>query len=595
MRPGEPVTTVAVATRARALPLSLTGVLVLFVLWLPDFWTFLFISALTTGLIALSVGIVYGRARMVSLCQFSFAAVGAWVVGWLNVNHDLPFVLMILVGGLAAVPLGALIGLLSLRLRGINLAVATLGFAAATIVYLRQTPFPGSFNGQFVERPTTFNSENRYFLFSALVFAAVVALVGYLDRRRVGRAWLAVRHSERATAAVGMSVARVKLAAFSLGAFVAAVGGGLLVGQNGIVSLRSFEPFDSLLIFAVAALTGARYVDGAIGAGLLGALLPELFRRWGIPLDVAPMLFGVGAIYVLSQGAEGAHGQLREQWRERRAARGSPADRDESSRVPDGPEGVGEPGEVSRSEVVATVGTNEGHRILTIEGLTVRYGAVTALDRVSLEVPSGTVHGLIGPNGAGKSTLIDTVTGFVEPVAGRVFLEGTAIDRLPVYRRARAGVRRTFQQGRAIPDLTVGQYLQLAGGRPEEFGAILAFLDCPPAGSRISEIDMARRRPVEVAASLLGHPRIVLLDEPGAGLAEDESAALAEHIAEIPARFGCSVLLVEHDMTMVVGACDEITVLDFGETIASGPVEQVLEDPRVVEAYLGMPIEGISS
>ncbi|HEC10913.1 MAG TPA: branched-chain amino acid ABC transporter ATP-binding protein/permease [Acidimicrobiales bacterium] len=595
MKPVELASSLFSSTRDRAFPLSLVAVLTLFVLWLPDFWTFLFISALTTGLIALSVGIVYGRARMVSLCQFSFAAVGAWVVGWLNVNYNLPFVVMILVGGLAAVPLGALIGLLSLRLRGINLAVATLGFAAATIVYLRQTPFPGSFNGQFVERPAAFSSENRFFLLCAVVFAAVVSLVGYLDRRRVGRAWLAVRYSERATAAVGMSVARVKLAAFSLGAFVAAVGGGLLVGQNGIVSLRSFEPFDSLLIFAVAALTGARYVDGAIGAGLLGAILPELFRRWGIPLDVAPMLFGVGAIYVLSQGAEGAHGQLREQWRARRASRGLPTEGTGPARVPEPagsesgpafpPSGRGGRGTANRA----------GQPVLAIGGLTVRYGAVVALDRVDIDILPGTVHGLIGPNGAGKSTLIDTVTGFVEPAAGRVLLEGSAIDRLPVHKRARAGVRRTFQQGRAIPDLTVGQYLQLAGGRPEEFEDLLVFMDCPPVDRRISEIDMARRRPVEVAASLLGRPRVVLLDEPGAGLAEDESAALARRIADIPERFGCAVLLVEHDMTMVVGACDGITVLDFGETIASGPVDKVLEDPRVVEAYLGVPIEGVSS
>ncbi len=565
-------------SRKRALPLGLAATLILYVLWLGDFWTFVFIGGLTAAPIALSVGVVYGRAGMVSLCQFSFAAVGVWVMAWLNVNTGLPFVVMLLLGGMAAIPFGLVIGLVSLRLRGVNLAVATLGFASATSVVLRENAFPGVFTNQAISRPAGFTTENGYFLFCCIVFGALVLLLAILARTRTGRAWSAVRQSERATASLGLGVARVKLSAFSTGAFIAGIGGGLFGGQHGVVSNRSFEPFDSLLIFAVAVLVGARYVDGALGAGLLGAVLPELFRKWGIPLDVAPLLFGLGVISVLSNGADGAHGHMRHRWAERRASQ-------------DGPE-VGQ-------ELAAAVDADASLRApprpggsLELQGLSVNYGAVVALDSVSLTVQPDQVHGLIGPNGAGKSTLIDAVTGFVEPTAGQVSLGGEGLAGYRVHERANMGVRRTFQQGRAIEEMSVGEYVEFAAGRnlaPDDLNATLEFFGCPSSTKLISSIDVATRRLVEVAGCVASGASIVLLDEPGAGLADEESSNLAQRIKEVPRRFGCGVLLVEHDMEIVRVACDRLTVLDFGSVIASGTTEDVLSADAVMAAYLGTP------
>lgn len=564
--------------RKRAMALGLAGALILYVLWLGDFWTFVFIGGLTAATVALSVGVVYGRAGMVSLCQFSFAAVGVWVMAWLNVNTSLPFVVMLLLGGLAAIPFGLVIGLVSLRLRGVNLAVATLGFASATAVVLRENAFPGVFTNQAIGRPAGFTTENGYFLFCCLVFGALVLLLAVIARTRTGRAWSAVRQSERATASLGLGVARVKLTAFSTGAFIAGIGGGLFGGQNGVVSNRSYEPFDSLLIFAVAVLVGARYVDGALGAGLLGAVLPELFRKWGIPLDVAPLLFGLGVISVLSNGADGAHGHMRHWWAERKASLDGPP--------PDvrkgGPDATG-----AGSRVPARPGGS-----LELDGLSVNYGAVVALDSVSLNVQPGEVHGLIGPNGAGKSTLIDAVTGFVLPSAGQVSLGGEDLARYRVHERANIGVRRTFQQGRAIEEMSVGDYVEFAAGRelhPDALNGILDFFGCPPSANRISSIDAATRRLVEVAGCVASGASVVLLDEPGAGLADEESSCLAQRLAEVPERFGCGVLLVEHDMEIVRVACDRLTVLDFGSVIASGATEDVLSSDVVMAAYLGAP------
>lgn len=571
--------------KRKRLAFAVAAIAIVFVLWLSDFWTFVFIGAIGTALIALSVGIVYGRTGMVSLCQFSFAAVSVWVIGWLTVNTGLPFAVLLVIGGLAAVPFGAAIGLLSLRLRGVNLAVATLGFASASLVVLFENPVPGTFANQPVRRPGGFPGENGYFLFACIVLAAVAALLSVIGRTRYGRAWIAVRQSERATASLGLSVARVKLTAFSVGAFVAGIGGGVLAGLTGLVSNRSFEPFDSLLIFAIAILAGARYVDGAIAAGIFGAVLPELFRKWGIPLDIPPIMFAIAAIRVLSKNSEGAAGRIRLRTNARKVKLAGQRPAEPLPSVEPAP-----------SPEPAWVTKREAHD-LDIAGLSVAYGAVVALDGVSISVKVGEVHGLIGPNGAGKSTLIDAVTGFVAQDSGHVTLGPTILDDMPVHKRARSGIRRTFQQGRVIQEMEVGAYLTFAAGRTFEPGAIdeiLEFFSCPGPETLISSIDVATRRLVEVAGAFASEASIVLLDEPGAGLADAESARLAKCISAAPSRFECGVLLVEHDMEIVRIACDRLTVLDFGSVIASGVPSEVLAADAVVAAYLGGTTESVA-
>ena len=233
---------------------------------------------------------------------------------------------------------------------------------------------------------------------------------------------------------------------------------------------------------------------------------------------------------------------------------------------------------------------DDARSALRLSGLTVRYGSVTALDGVDLEVAPGTVHALIGPNGAGKSTLVDAVTGFIAGYEGEIVLGDRRIDGLSATRRARAGIRRTFQQGLAIPTLTVQRYIELSAHRRMargEVAGLMAFLDGPPPGRTLADVEVGTRRIVEVAAGLAARPRILLLDEPGAGLATEESLLLGERLVEIPERFGCSVLLIDHDMELVKTACSAITVLDFGRVIASGDAEEVFAHTAVVDAYLG--------
>jgi branched-chain amino acid transport system permease protein len=228
---------------------------------------------------------------------------------------------------------------------------------------------------------------------------------------------------------------------------------------------------------------------------------------------------------------------------------------------------------------------------LRIDGLTVRYGQISALDNVAISVPAKTVVGVIGPNGAGKSTLVDAVCGFVGDVEGQISLGGQRIDQLPATKRARAGLRRTFQQGRAVADLTVGNFVRLySRGQlsDAELQSTLGYFGLPPADQPISFVDVGTRRVLEVAACVAARPSVVFLDEPAAGLGSEETDALAQQLRGIPEFFGCSVVLIEHDVDMVANVCREITVLDFGRVIASGTPDEVLADQAVRTAYLGI-------
>ena len=227
-----------------------------------------------------------------------------------------------------------------------------------------------------------------------------------------------------------------------------------------------------------------------------------------------------------------------------------------------------------------------------MRGLSVRYGAVAALTEVDLTVAPGAVMGLIGPNGAGKSTLVDAVTGFVSPEAGTVELGGVSLGGWPVQARARAGLRRTFQQDRVPPSLTVAEYLRFVSRRHvsrDRMRAALGYLDCPPPGRPISQLDTGTRRLLEIAGLLLSDARLVLLDEPAAGLGRAGSELLGERLSGVPAAFGISLLLIEHDLDLIRACCSAVAVLDFGKVIAEGEPGDVLSQAAVTAAYLGDP------
>jgi branched-chain amino acid transport system ATP-binding protein len=244
-------------------------------------------------------------------------------------------------------------------------------------------------------------------------------------------------------------------------------------------------------------------------------------------------------------------------------------------------------------------------RLLEVTDLRVAYGAVVAVDNVSLSLDTGEIVGLIGPNGAGKSSFIDALTGAMRGRGGSVTFEDRSLDRLPPHAVARRGLVRTFQSVELFDDLTVRENLLVAAEQPtllsslrdlivpskphgvEDVAWAAGICDLDEVLDRFPrELSHGQRKLAGVARALAKRPRLVLMDEPAAGLDTEESVAFGKRLRSLPSH-GVSVLLVDHDMELVLGVCDRILVLDFGKVIATGTPEEIRKNDRVIEAYLG--------
>ena len=239
---------------------------------------------------------------------------------------------------------------------------------------------------------------------------------------------------------------------------------------------------------------------------------------------------------------------------------------------------------------------------LEVSDVCMAFGGALVLSDVSLSVPAGAVTGLIGPNGAGKTTLFNVVSGLLEPRSGRVMIEGHEVTKAGPAARARRGLARTYQRLELFTSLTVRENIQVAGeirntwgrrGRIDvgaETDRTIALMGLGDVAEReVSELPTARARVVEVARALMTQPRVLLLDEPASGQTEQETADFSQLLRQLVNERDLAICLVEHDVGLVMGTCELIHVLDYGEIIASGPPEQVKSDPAVVNAYLGAP------
>jgi branched-chain amino acid transport system ATP-binding protein len=233
--------------------------------------------------------------------------------------------------------------------------------------------------------------------------------------------------------------------------------------------------------------------------------------------------------------------------------------------------------------------------MIKIESLTVQFGGVRPLDALDGEFRAP-ICGLIGPNGAGKTTLLNVLSGFVTPVRGHTRLGETPLDGLSPVRRVAAGLRRTFQQELVVNELTARENIlaiadHVSAGRGEareDVERALAFVELKPRANVVGhQLNLYERRMIEIGKTLIGRPKVILLDEPGAGLNDSETERLRQLLVQIPERFGAQVVLIDHDADLIAKLCIETMVLDFGKLLAFGPTRAVLDDPAVRRAYLG--------
>ena len=572
------------------------------------------IISVTFAIVGLSVVVLTGYTGQLSLAQFALAGIGAFTAGKLTAAHGWGFEPALLAGVLVAMAIGFLFGLPALRTRGVNLAVVTfgLGFAVFQLVFsntsytenARVQPDDISFFGVAMD-PVGHPRNYALLCLGFLVLAALA--VANLRRGRIGRRLLAVRTNERAAAAIGVNVFEAKLYAFTLSAGIAGLGGVLLGFSNPAILYPSlYQPGASISVLVLTVIGGAGYLAGPmVGSLLASGGLVTLTSSNG-PVNAAledssswqqylPIGTGVLLLVVLILNQNGVVERVDALTRRYR------------ERIPGLRPSAPEP-------LPAAVRTAVPARTLEVSGLTQRFGGFTALDDVALHVAPGEVVGLLGPNGAGKTTLIDCVAGNNRLTAGSITWDGQDITHWAPYRRARAGLSRSFQSLELFDDLTVRENLLAAAdprdrlayvtdlvvpGHPPLPTAVVAAVEelslAPLLDRRAEDLSYGQRRLVAIARAVACSPSVLLLDEPAAGLDETESAELGRLVRRLADEWGMGVLLIEHDVALVLETADRVVVLDFGHKIAEGEPAEIRNDPAVRKAYLGEETEATTS
>ncbi len=558
-----------------------------------------FTATSAIAIVALSLVVVTGYAGQLSLAQYALAGIGAWAASKLVAEAEFPFELALLAAILVAIPVGVLVGLPALRTRGVNLAVATLGLALVIESQILSHPDrSGGFLGIEIGTPSLFGLDldpvrypERYAAFAFGAFCVLAVLVANLRRSRAGRRLIAVRTNERAAAALGIGVFGAKLYAFGLSAGIAAVGGVLIAFQRPtVVFYPTFSIFQSIFVVVYAVIGGVGYVAGALIGGILapGNFATTLAGNLLDDDELVQVGLGLLLIVVLVLIPNGlASLRLPSRLLERMTRR--------RARLLDGDLDV----PVRRVAPMS----------LDVHDASVHFGGVQALAGVSVTLRPGEVVGLIGPNGAGKTTLIDAITGFVQ-ASGRVELDGRDVSGWSARRRARAGLGRSFQSLELFESMTVYENLRAASDRrdplayltglvvpghdplsPSALAAVREFELGDDLDRRPDELPYGRRRLVAIARAVAAGPSVLLLDEPAAGLGDQESEELGRLVRHLADDWGLAVLMVEHDVRLVLRVCDRVIVLDEGAHLATGTPDEIRNDPRVVAAYLGEPVE----
>ena len=586
------------------------------------------ITSMIITIITLSLVVLTGLVGQISLAQAGIAGTAGFALSKLGDAAGIPFPISPLLAALVATAFGVLVGIPALRIRGAQLAVVTLAGAVALEKFIFRNPSFTEVAGNPISDPTLFGlnmgvREGRtiarveFGILVLIVMAICAVLVGNLARSATGRRFLAVRSNERAGASIGISIANTKLLAFGIASFMAGLGGSFIGYSRGQLSADSFTVLVGLSFMAFAYLGGITSVSGAVIGGTFAPLgIGFVILDRNLELGTAyGLLAGIGLVLTAIFNPEGIAGANRKNFEKMKAmlaarAAGKVADAkdpDAAAPAPAPPLDVQSSGSVPEPSSRDRPSFDDAPVVLAVDELTVRYGGLKAVDEVSLRVREGEIVGLIGPNGAGKTTMIDALTGFV-PSDGRIVFDSRELTSELPYQRARMGLSRTWQSLELFGDLSVRENAQVAQerasirsvladfvnpARPVDLERVDAALDlvglANDADARPGDLPLGRQKLVGVARALASSPRVMLADEPAAGLDTAESRTLGREIVDI-AEGGVSILLVDHDMGLVLEVCDYIYVLDFGQIIAEGTPADIRANEAVIDAYLGSEV-----
>lgn len=538
------------------------------------------LQATTYAIAVLGLTIVLGLCGQINLAQAAFFGLGAYAVGIGQTEYGLNFWVCLLIGTGMAAGFGALLGASTLRLGGHYLAMVTISFQQiVTLVLINWIPVTKGPDGvRAIPRPGFLADGSSYLAFCIAMLAGLGFLVWRLRDTRLGRAMRAVRDNELAAGVAGIDVYRTKVTAFALSAILGGIGGGLFAGGFAYVSPDQFSFAESVVFLTMVLLGGVASPIGAvIGTGLL-ILIPEWLRFLKSIPGLYLAIYGAAVILIVLFMPDGIWGYLRGQL-------------DRFKRV------------VLPSRTAATLALSGGGEgtdtVMEVRGLSKHFGGLKAVDEVDLTIKRGGVHALIGPNGSGKTTTLNVLSGLYRATAGTIKLNGQDVTDLPPHARTKAGLGRTFQNIRLWRSMTALENVMVGAERPgghidndpaallARARAALSFVDLEDrADEVVANFSYGHQRAVEIARALAGDPALLLLDEPGAGLNSSEKVELRNLLKRISAR-GLTILIIDHDMTLVSEVAQHITVLNFGRRIADGYSADVLKHPDVIAAYLG--------
>jgi ABC-type branched-subunit amino acid transport system ATPase component/branched-subunit amino acid ABC-type transport system permease component len=570
-----------------------------------------------TALTGLSLVVLTGYAGNVSLGQYAFVGVGAALSGrlyQLGYPHLVAALIVVVVGAAIAV----VVGLPALRLRGLFLSVATLGFALATSSWLffqgwmvHLSPTTGS--SLQLPRPSflgiNFDQEDHYYWLCLFALAVVAAMVYRLRRTGPGRRVIAVRDNEPSAASLSLSPWRVKLTAFALSGAIASFAGFLYAGLRINFSSNPdviFGPDVSLSLVVICVFGGITTITGV----LLGALwlqgIPSLLGQ-----GYALLSSGIAVVFILLL-LPGGLASIVFDARDRLVARLVPRRTTEAG---DEELDTVEAADTIHAALVRAAPLppvdDEDAVPLRADAISVRFGGLQALRDVSISTRSGEIVGLMGPNGAGKTTLFDVLSGNLRPSAGHVILHGRDVTAYAPSRRASLGLGRTYQQATLFGDLTILESVTVAlerhhpshlltsmTGWPTARRAerarltraedVLDLLDLTDYAHRtVAELPTGVRRMAELACVIALEPSVLLLDEPTAGFTPTETASFGAIIHDVRRYLGATVIVIDHDVPMMRHLVDRLYVLAAGDVIAQGPPSLLDSDEHVAEVYLG--------
>jgi branched-chain amino acid transport system ATP-binding protein/branched-chain amino acid transport system permease protein len=559
------------------------------------YYRFLGIVVFIYGIVAVGLNILAGYAGQLSLGHAALMAMGAYTTAILTkalapvaffAATGLHIWLGVIAGTAAAAAFGALLAFPALRVRGPYLAMVTIAFGWVIFKVLQEwvSVTGGDLGLASIPKaqigPYIFDTQSFYYVVLAL-FAVALLLQARLVGSQIGLAIRAMKHSEIAVSSVGINVHRLKVLVFVISAAFAGFGGTLFAHQQNYISPDNFQFFSSVFFLLAVLFGGAGTLLGpAIGAAAL-TLLPEMLHDFDKFRLIVYGSFILVTLYFLPNGVMGLL--------ERRG--GVRADSRSAAK------------DAVQHDFAATAGA-----LLELDNVSKSFGGLQALRHVSFRVAPGSIHALIGPNGAGKTTLINVVTGFYRSDGGAILIDGQTANIASMHDAARRGIVRTFQTIKLFGNMTVLEHVLIGLACHSGAGSSLlgraqareqAARNLAAARQLIALVGLSRfeqapsstlayghRRLLEIARALAVRPKVLLLDEPAAGLMAEEIALLAKIIRKLRAA-GMTVLLIEHHIDLVVSISDRVTVLDYGAVIADGPPAAVQRDKRVITAYLG--------